>query len=53
MTWPFLLILTPTLCYAGAALSYAVARDWPNVTIFCGYSLANCGFLAIELMKAR
>lgn len=53
MSWPFFLILAPTLCYVGAAIAFVLARNWPQVVIFCGYALANCGFLAIELMKAK
>lgn len=51
MSWPLALIAVPTLCYAGAAVAFALARDWPQVVIFSGYSLANCGFLAIEIAK--
>jgi hypothetical protein len=53
MSWSFWLILFPTLCYLGTAVAYGIQRDWPSVVIFTGYSLANCGFLAIELVKAR
>jgi hypothetical protein len=28
-------------------------KDWPSVVIFTGYALANTGFLAIELLKAK
>lgn len=53
MSWSFLLIALPTACYAGAAVAYGIRSDWPNVVIFSGYSLANCGFLAMELMRAK
>lgn len=51
MNWPLVLIAIPTACYAGTAVAFAFARNWPQATIFIGYALANCGFLAIELMK--
>lgn len=53
MSWSFWLVLIPTLCYAGAAVAYWQMKDWPYVVVFAGYSLANCGFLAIELMRAK
>lgn len=53
MNWPFILVLTPTLCYSAAAVAYGVQRNWPNVVIFTGYAIANTGFLAIELMRAK
>lgn len=53
MSWPFFLILAPTVCYGATAVAYAIRQDWPNVTIFTGYCIANCGFLAIELVKAK
>jgi hypothetical protein len=53
VNWPLLLITIPTLCYAAAAVAYGIQRDWPSVVIFTGYSLANTGFLAIEMVKAR
>jgi hypothetical protein len=52
MNWHLLLIAIPTVCYAGAAVAYGIQKDWPSVVIFSGYALANCGFLAIELLKA-
>jgi hypothetical protein len=51
VNWSFWLVLLPTVCYAGAAVSYGIHRDWPSVVIFAGYAIANCGFLAIELMR--
>lgn len=51
MSWSFWLILIPTLCYAGTAVAYGIRKDWPQATIFTGYALANCGFLAIEMMR--
>jgi hypothetical protein len=51
VNWSFLLIAIPTVCYAGASVSYGIQRDWPSVVIFAGYALANTGFLAIELMR--
>jgi hypothetical protein len=51
VNWPLLLIAIPTACYAAAAVSYGIQRDWPSVVIFTGYAVANCGFLAIELMR--
>lgn len=53
MSWSFWLVLIPTLCYMGAAVSYGIQKDWPSAVIFFGYLVANTGFLAIELMKAR
>jgi hypothetical protein len=53
VTWPFFLVLAPTICYAGAAVAYGIRRDWPSVVIFSGYCLANTGFLAIELSRAK
>jgi hypothetical protein len=51
VNWPLLLIAIPTICYGGAAVAYGIQRDWPSVVIFTGYAIANCGFLAIELMR--
>lgn len=51
MSWSFWLVLIPTLCYAGAAVSYWIHRDWSSAVIFSGYALANTGFLAIEWAK--
>jgi hypothetical protein len=53
MSWPLLLIAVPTLCYAGAAVAYGLRQEWPNVVIFTGYALANCGFLAVEIARMR
>lgn len=53
MSWAFLLIAIPTACYLGAAVAYGIRGEWPNAIIFSGYFWANCGFLAIELMRAK
>lgn len=53
MNWPLLLIAVPTACYLAAAIAFARLKDWPQAVIFAGYALANCGFLAIELARAK
>lgn len=53
MNWPFLLVLIPTLCYSGAAVAYGLQGNWSMTVVFSGYAWANCGFLAIELMRAK
>jgi hypothetical protein len=53
MTFAFWMVLFPTLFYGGAAVAYGIQRDWPYVVIFGGYLIANCGFLAIELLKKQ
>lgn len=53
MTPALVFIAVPTLCYAGAAVVFAMRRDYHQMVIFSGYAFSNCGFLAIELMRGR
>lgn len=41
----FLLVLIPTLCYAGTVASEWAKGDKQTALIFLGYTLANVGFL--------
>ena len=41
----FLLILVPSLCYGGVALSSLVQGDRPTAVIFTGYLIGNVGFM--------
>lgn len=49
MTWPFLLITIPTICYALAAMAYGFQKNWPMVVVYSGYCFANCGLMALDL----
>lgn len=48
MSWSFWLILIPTGCYSLAAVVYGFQKNWPMAVVYSGYSLANCGLLALE-----
>jgi hypothetical protein len=39
------LIIIPTVCYLGVAMSEAIAKNWPMAIVFAGYSVANLGFI--------
>lgn len=40
-----ILIIIPTLCYMGVAVSESLKDNWPMATVFAGYSVANLGFI--------
>lgn len=43
------LIIVPTICYASAAVMYAIKDNWPLAATYAGYAFANCGLLALDL----
>lgn len=45
MNLGILLIIIPTLCYAGQSAWHAGRGEWPMCVTFAGYAFANCGFL--------
>ncbi len=45
MSWSFLMVLLPTLCYAASAVLEAFYGIGPMAIVFFGYSFANVGFL--------
>jgi hypothetical protein len=45
INWLFLLVLVPTVCYAGAALGFYLKGHNSMVVVYVGYTLANFGFL--------
>lgn len=53
MNWTFALIVIPTLCYALAAVAYGLQGSWPMAIVYAGYSFANTGLLALDLMQAK
>jgi hypothetical protein len=53
VSWSFWLLLIPTICYALAAGVYAFGRNWPMAVVYVGYSLANCGLLALDRIMAK
>lgn len=48
MTPAFWFVLVPTLCYAGASVSYGLKKDWPMSIVYSGYAWANIGLLWLE-----
>lgn len=46
-------LIIPGLCYAIASGFYAVRADWPMAAVYFGYAWAQCGLVALEIMKAR
>ena len=53
MTWTFYLLLIPTIAYLLAAMGYAFQQNWPLAVVYAGYSFANCGLLALDVMQAK
>lgn len=43
-----LLIIVPTLCYAGAAGMYLWQKNWPLAITYSGYAWANLGLLWLD-----
>jgi hypothetical protein len=53
MSWSFWLILTPTLCYAAAAVVYGAKGNWPLAVTYSGYFIGNLGLLALDVHLSR
>lgn len=53
MSWSFLLILIPTICYAATAVVYSVKGNWPLVFAYSGYTWANIGFLWLDILMRK
>lgn len=53
MSFTLLFILIPTLCYAGAAVAYAVQGTWPLAVTYAGYAFANLGLIALDLQGGK
>jgi hypothetical protein len=53
VSWSFWLVLIPTACYTLAAAVYGVNGNWPMSVVYAGYSFANCGLLALDVMQAK
>lgn len=49
----FWLLLVPTIAYALACGVYAIKGQWPMAVVYFGYSLANCGLLALDRVMAK
>lgn len=45
MNWSFWMVVVPTVCYLGTAVSEAHQGNPRTAIIFAGYALANVGFL--------
>ncbi len=53
MSWSFWLLIVPTVCYAGESVAYGIQRNWPMAVVYFGYSVANCGLLALDRIMAK
>ena len=43
-----ILVIIPTLCYAGAAVLYFMKDNHPMAVTYAGYAVANLGLLAMD-----
>jgi len=47
------LIVIPTLCYVGAALTYGWQKNWPLAITYSGYAWANLGLLWMDRLMTK
>lgn len=48
MSFTFLFILIPTICYGAASFLYALTGKYPLAVTYAGYAFANIGLLWLD-----
>lgn len=53
MSWSFIFVLIPALCYAGASVAYGLQKNWPLAIMYSGYAWAAAGALWLDRLMSK